>query len=329
MTQPLPPAGDFGWHTLNATCHFVPAGLEANERLLGLPFQFTTIYGTLRADDGAVFTLTRRIARGDGGLGRLILQQATPAQPHLALCGEGRTTSRATHCHRDWDGNTLRYATAMGGTDKPFELSCGASMHWHEKELLDLSGPGVGPGLQYYLPHEGGGLLYASHYHYLEGRILGKSVRGFVCADHTWKPDAVPAPDQKHSPNPLVQHGIGVAMFNWANRYADGRMEIGLFGIGHRKFGIGLYAGPGDEVVATSHIDGAIHVDPDNMPATIDFDLAGKRWTFERDPRGTMPGIASDALELDGVMRGPDGRQPEVWFCWGQSYPGNGLRPRR
>ena len=322
--------GDFGWRTLNGVCNFAPAGLESGETLFGLPYQFVTLYGTLRADHGTTYTLTRRITRGDGGRARLILQRSTADQPHFSLCPEGRSTARAIQCRRTLENGSLNIKSDPAGADQPFEISFGTQMRWREEGLLNLSGPGIGPGLQYYMPHDRGGLVYVSHYYLVEGEVQGERVRGFLCADDTYKPDVTPSPEQKHSPNPLVEHRLGVAIFNWANHYPAGDSEIGLFAIGHHSFGVGLYANTQGNAIATPLIDGEVHTDgTSHVPTAIDFDLEGRRWTFVRDQRGTMPGIASDALELDGVMHSPEGRQPDVWFCWGQSFPANGLRPVR
>jgi hypothetical protein len=321
--------GEFRYLPLTGVCDFAPAGLAENETLLGLPFQFTTLYGTLRSDNGAVFTLTRRMTP-DGGPGRLNLQRSTPQDPHFALCPEGRGTSRALACRRAFADGSLHFRSNPSTSDMPFDISCGAHMVWREGNVVNLSGVGIGPGLQYFLPLGKDGLAYVSHYHLVEGEILGERVRGFICADDTYKPAPPPSSERKHSPNPLVEHGLGIAIFNWANHYPDGQSEIGLFAIGHRDFGVGLYANTSGETITTPLIDGEVHQTCENgAPDRIDFDLTDRRWTFERDQSGTMPGIASDALELDGIMRSPGGGTPDVWFCWGQSFPANGLKPRR
>ena len=321
--------GDFQSSTLVGICTRTTERLAPEVPSLGLPFQFHTLYGTLRDDANEIYTLTRRITRGDGGPMRLILQTTQGGLPNLKLHAAGRTAARAQNCRRYIADDRLAFESAAATADQPFVIKRGIDdLTWQESNVVTLRGTAIGPDLQWYLPRPNGRFLYVSQFYFVEGEILGRPVRGFICFDDTYKPDEDPAAGKKYPWNPLIDDGVGIAIFNWGNHYVDGSSEVGLFAIGHGGFGVGLYANSAGQVIASSDIDGEVVLSADGrMPLRIDFQLTGAHWEFLPDARGTMPNLASPAQEIDGRMhRVADERIPDVWFSWGQTFPAHGTR---
>ena len=95
---------DFDWRCVIGAVDTDMADL-LSETQLGLPMSQTFIYGTVRDADGTIWTPMRRLAAGDGGDEKLLLQTDLESDAiHIHRAGRASALSRGVRRGRDGDG---------------------------------------------------------------------------------------------------------------------------------------------------------------------------------------------------------------------------------
>jgi hypothetical protein len=317
---------DFEWQCVVGAIDTAASDYANEGSIFGLPMSQTFVYGTVRDADGVIWTPMRRLAAGDGGREKLLLQSDLDSDA-IHIHRAGRASASCLGVQRRLDGETIRLESDPAAEGAPFSISADAgSFRWVEDGTLELNGSAVPPGLQWHLPDRDKGMYYLSQIYEVEGTILNREVRGFIPLDQLWMDGLVYVDDI------LVGRQAEVAWYTWATRYEDGTFDGGHFMVGHRRLGFAIVYDETGNVSATTDVDGRVVLDGDGpWPARIEVSAAGAEWEFVPAATGRMVDLMPiPNPQIEGRWRRVgDQREPAHWFAWGEVAPGHGTRPRR
>jgi hypothetical protein len=167
----LTPTGSFNHAALASGRRFDADEFLSDEPLLGLQREAGYIWGTLRDDEGVLYSVMRRIAspgatQGDGKSlgGKLLIVSSGTDKGQLHLRREPRGAVDSTDIGRNpHHGNAVRYASASGAPGRKMELVLSENeFAYVEEDVIDVSGRIVVPPLQWYLPGPESSLLDAA-----------------------------------------------------------------------------------------------------------------------------------------------------------------------
>jgi hypothetical protein len=315
---------DFDWRCVVGAVDTDMANLLI-ETQLGLPMSQTFLYGTVRDTEGTIWTPMRRLAAGDGGGERLLLQTDLESDAiHIHRAGRGSAPSRGVR--RVLDGDAVRFDSDPGAEGASFAVRADATtFRWVEEGTLELEGAAVPPGLHWHLPDREQGMYYLSQIYEVEGSLLGRKVHGFIPLDQLWMDGVIYVDDI------FVGQQAEVVWYTWATRYADGGFDGGHFLLGHRRLGFALIYDETGRVTATTDVDGRVVLDDDGpWPARIELSVGGEEWEFLPAETGRMVDLMPiPNPQIEGRWRRVgDTREPDHWFAWGEIAPGHGTAPR-
>jgi hypothetical protein len=171
-------------------------------------------------------------------------------------------------------------------------------------------------------------MMYCSQFYLGEGTIFGTPVWGFLGFDQVY----LPRPLRLYVNDPWVgeqSEGLELAWYTWGTRYTDGSWEVGQFSAGHGRSGVAFISTSDGTEVATTDVTVEVTTDGDNYWADhVDFHVGGEAWRFDPDARGRIEGfVGLPNPQQEGWMHRPgEVRRPEIWWCWGETYPSHGVR---
>ena len=326
-----PPRGNFGYKALVGPHQYEPERLIETRGYFGLTWEGALHYGSLRDDEGHLYSLTRRFCDPTkGGRNTLLIQSTRNAEGCLHFdpsLFQGAASGNDAVVGVEHGRAFRRSPSTADGA--PYEIVYGAdSLHWLEKGVMELKGRLCGPGLHWYLPQTDVGTYYASAMFQVEGTLAGRNVRGFVCADTVFMREGA----MLYGPeDPLAGHHTHVTWYTWGTRYKDGSFEGGHFTAGHDRFGFALMTTDKQEVVATTNVEALVKPGTDrNFPEAVYLRADDTLWEFIPDPKGRMPDFLGKSQPSTPQNEGRwrrvgDTREPEVWFAWGETSPLTGV----
>ena len=327
------PCGDFQAATLAGFATMEAQALVGDAGLLDLPLAEIVPYGTFRDDDGELYSIVRRHWPGGADdSGRIIVFSTRVDGTSLKLERAGRYAARNIGATRRLVGNALEIASTPATDGKAFSIRrSNTGIRWTEANLLELSGPPIGAGTQWYLPRPHDRMVYCSQFYLVDGSLLDRPVRGFIGFDQVYLP-----PDRRlYVDDPWVgekaPEALELAWYTWGTRYVDGTWEVGQFAAGHGRSGAAFISTSDGIEVATTDIDVVVEPEADGYWARhVHFTVAGEAWRFDPDHRGRMVDFAGlPNPQQEGWMHRPgEDRQPAVWWCWGETYPSHGTSAR-
>ncbi len=321
-----PDRGHFHYQMLLGDHSSDPAEVAHDRAWFGLPWSAIYMYGTLRDEDGELYTVLRIPETAGGGRKRFFLQTSIDADD-LKVHGASRASARNTGFVRTHaDGSTV-LRSAPDAEGNPFRIDVDArTSSWVESGVMQLRGTLLEPGLQWHLPHGEEGYYYVSQLYEVEGEILGRPVRGFYGADDMYMHGQI------YDDDLLIGKKLHTTWYTWATRYTDGSLDGGHFLLGHDGLGMMLLFDETGAVRRTTDIDGFVRTDPTGTwPAYIEVHALGETWEFLPDPKGRMVDfmpIPNPQTEGRWRRQGDD-REPAHWFAYGEIAPSHGLQPRR
>ncbi len=291
----------------------------------GLPWSANYLYGSLRDDDGNIYTVFRVPEAGGGGSRRFYLQ-TTLGGDGLRVHEASRNSARSLGFLRSHTNGTTVLESAPSAEGNPFRIEVDATTcTWSEAGAIDLRGTLIDPGLHWHLPHGDEGYYYVSQLYEAEGEILGRKVRGFYGADDMYMNGRVYENDL------LVGRKLHVTWFTWATRYTDGTLDAGHFMLGHDGLGMLLLCDQDGQVRRTTDVDGHVELDSsETWPVHIEVHAPGEDWEFLPDPQGRMVDfMPMPNPQAEGRWRRVgDTREPAHWFAYGEVAPSHGVVPR-
>jgi hypothetical protein len=247
-----PPRGNFGYKALVGPHMYEPARLiETDRGYFGLTWEGGLHYGSLRDEEGHLYSLTRRFCDPTkGGHNSFIVQ----------------STRNADGCLH-FDPTLFKGAASGAGVVSGLENG----------SAFRRSPPGV----------EGRAYEYASAMFQVEGTLGGRRVRGFICTDTVFMREGAML---YGADDPLAGHHTHVIWYTWGTRYKDGSFEGGHFTSGHDRFGFALYTNDKEQVVATTNVEATVKPGDDrNFPKAVYLRADDALWEFLPDPKGRMP----------------------------------------
>ncbi|AKJ03471.1 hypothetical protein ATI61_11560 [Archangium gephyra] len=327
-----PPRGNFGYKALVGPHQYEPARLiETDRGYFGLTWEGALHYGSLRDEEGHLYSLTRRFCDpSKGGHNNFIVQSTRnddgclhfdPSLFKGAASGTGVVTGVE-------NGSAFR-RSPVGVEGRAYEIVYAPnSLSWREQDVMQLTGRLCGPGLHWYLPQTDVGTYYASAMFQVEGTLGGRRVRGFICADTVFMREGSML---YGADDPLAGHHTHVTWYTWGTRYKDGSFEGGHFSSGHDRFGFALYTNDREQVVATTNVEALVKPGEDNnFPKAVYLRADDALWEFIPDPKGRMPDFLGKSQPSTPQNEGRwrrvgDTREPDVWFAWGETSPATGV----
>lgn len=332
----LPPTGSFNCGALASGRRFEAVELLSDEPMLGLQREAGYMWGTLRDEDGELYSVMRRIAPPGAPQGtglslpsKLIIVSTGTEKGQLQLRREPRGAADSTdierHPHND---NAVRFASRPDAPGRTMEMVLSdGEFSYFEADVIDVAGRMVVPPLQWYLPGPESSLLYISHTWLVDGLLLGKQARGFLFWEEAWMP---PGGQLYVSKDPLHDAEY-LTWYSWANLFGDGQCEVGHFLFGQRDFHVGVFADSSGNITSAHTMDAVVtRADDGYWHDGIDYTIDGVDWVCEPDPQGRMQGLGKmPNPQQEGRMhRVDDTRIPDVWMAWGETVPAAGDRRR-
>lgn len=337
-TTNLSPTGSFNHAALASARRFEPAAvLDADATIHGLKVEAGYIWGTLRDDDGGLYSIMRRVpavrdthkASGDVRSlgGKLILVSSHGGDSQLELRREPRFAPESNDIVKTVHGTeSVELSTEPNEHGSTMSLTLSNdSMVYNETGVIDVTGKLVTPPLQWFLPGPESSLLYLSQTWLVEGEITGKHVRGFLFWEEAWMPEGARLYIEK---DPLHDAAY-TTWYSWANHFEDGSTEVGHFLYGNGDFHVAIVVDSDGNVRSGATMDAVIERNADGYwHDRIDYVIDGEKWVCEAEPNGRMQGLGKvPNPQQEGFMhRASDTREPTVWMSWGETVPGNGER---
>jgi hypothetical protein len=322
----LSPRGQFHYQLLLGEHSSDPAQVASDRTWFGLPWSALYLYGTLRDDDGELYTVLRAPEHSGGGRKRFYLQ-TTLGTSDLRVHEASRGSARNTGFVRTHSDGTTALSSAPDADGEPFRFQVDATHSvWTETGVMELRGNLIEPGLHWHLPHGEEGYYYASQLYEVAGEILGRPVRGFYGADDMYTRGLVYENDL------LIGKKLHVTWYTWATRYTDGTLDAGHFMLGHDGLGMLLLCDENGAVRRTTDVDGHVELDASGTwPVRIEVHAPDEDWEFLPDPKGRMVDfMPMPNPQIEGRWRRiGDDRKPAHWFAYGEIAPSHGLAPRR
>lgn len=318
--------GHFHYQMLLGEHSSDPAQFALDRTWFGLPWSAVYLYGTLRDDDGELYTVLRAPEHSGGGRKRFYLQTSVDATELRMHAASRRSARNAGFVRAHTDGATV-LSSPPDAKGEPFRFEVDATQSaWTESGVIELQGKLVEPGLHWHLPHGEEGYYYVPQLYEAEGEILGRRVRGFYGADDMYTRGLVYENDL------LIGKKLHVTWYTWATRYTDGTLDAGHFMLGHDGVGMLLLGDENARVRRTTEVDGRVHLDESSSwPTRIEVHAPGEDWEFLPDPKGRMVDfMPMPNPQIEGRWRRVgDTREPAQWFAYGEIAPSHGLAPRR
>jgi len=337
MTEPLhwPQRGSFAHKPLVGPYEYDPKRLIETRSYFGLPLEGALHYGTLRDDEGHLYSLTRRFSDPAKGGHDSLIVQSTHNDDHCLRFDpslfKGAASGKNVVTGIEADRAFRRPPVEPDG--RPYEIVYRADgLSWWEENLLKFEGRLCGPGLQWYVPEPDKGIFYASSMFQIEGELAGRKVRGFICADTVFLTEGGVLYGKG---DPVAGEHAHVLWYTWGTRYKDGSFEGGHFTAGHDRFGFAITTTDREVITASTDVEAIVKPGSDgNFPDGIYLRVDDTLWEFIPDPRGKMPDFLGKSQPSTPQQEGRwrrvgDTREPDVYFAWGEINPASGLERKR
>lgn len=330
----IPKRGDFQW--LGMAGSFEPSVEAASDTrgYFGLVPEATYVWGTFRDANGRVSIFMRRLpfdglteppketgTRSTIGRRAVLFTQneAGELEVNLASLATGYNTDVMETILDDqlvWEaepaGEKRRGLKAVYRPD---------SLEYREDGLIDVSGPSLKPGLQWYLPGRNEGLYYTSQTFACNGTILGVPVSGFLFIEQAYmKPDSV-----LYMVNDvLVGAETHLTWYSFATEYEGGEFEFGHFIVGHDRLGIGVVSDQSGLVVQSSTVAARVTRTHDGWSERVDLDVDGQAWEIiQPEALRILPTAHTPNRQQEGIVRRVgETRRPVRWQAWGETAHG-------
>ncbi|MGE0383368.1 MAG: hypothetical protein AB7Q97_01475 [Gammaproteobacteria bacterium] len=328
-----PERGNFGWQPLVSTFEPTLEDMISDRAYFGMPPEGLYLWGTLRDEQGEIYEIMRRIPTNLPGAAkdtrRRFYLQTTLGHAdalHMHPCWR---QSAPNDGYRRWLADAkVQWQSAPEVGGNPFHVTWSpTACAWFEKDVLDVTGTFVPPGMHWYLPGRDAGMYYVANIFQLEGTVLGRRARGFMGFDPIYMFEGGEIYKARDA---LVGAQLELAWYTWATRYKDGSLDAGHFLLGNDQFGFAILTDEHGNTRFTYDVTGEVTFGPDGYWHTgIRYSAFGQEWEFIPDPRGRMPDLGPiPNPQVEGRWRRVgDTREPDVWYAWGEAAPSHGTRP--
>jgi hypothetical protein len=289
----LPSAGDFSGRCLLGECSIDADLLMPSSTYFGLQKAGSYLFGTWRDAAG---NLRRAI--------RAVFNDSSPVRHMFAAAPGGQLETVEIAEHQMWSGpisisqagTSVSFRSSGSGTAPSFAYEHRPdSCSWTDGDLLDVAGPAVGPGNQWFNTWSGGACLAVTAKYRTSGTFLGLPVEGFVGHEIHYFPSGG---------NWIVSpYGRG-REFCWqhiANEYDDGTLVQASFAYGADGWGFAMVHDESGSFQSTTDVSATATVRPNGYPETVNYRFLDQSWTWRIDAQGERP------ILMPGILIGADG----------------------
>jgi hypothetical protein len=307
----LRPPGDFGGQCLVGECAFDAPLLMPASCYLGLAKSGSYFYGTWRDPDGNLLRAMRG-APLDIPTFRFLFMSRPGEQLRLEEdAGRHLWSGPVTVVRRQED---VSFSGPGDELHAAFEFCHQPdSCSWSEGSVLSVSGPSLGPALQWFSTWPEGGCLSATAKYRTTGFFLGRRVEGFVGHEIHYLPEGVGWRDTPY------YAGREVCWQQIANEYDDGSTIQGTFAYGTDGWGFAMLHDENGGFHCTTELDAEATVRDTGYPDTITYRFLKQSWTWRIDPQGERPPIGpGELIGADGTCT-RDGDTRRVRYSMGNS----------
>ena len=329
--QKLPMTGDFNSAALASARRLDVDQIVSDDPILGLTREAGYLWGTLRDEDGVLYSIMRRIDTKppeniDGpkkSLGGKLILVSNAGGDQLQLERAPRFAADSASITRSRKGDAAVFEVAAEGDQRAMSLSLSEKFAYVEDGVIDVTGTLAATPLQWYLPGPKSALLYLTQTWLVEGELLGKKASGFLFWEEAFMPEGGRLYVDK---DPLADAEY-FTWYSWANQWEDGSMEVGHFLYGQKDFHVGVTSDSEGRVRSARSMDCVVRRAEDGYwHDGIDYEMDGVRWVCDADPQGRMQGLGKmpNPQQEGFIHRVDDSRVPKVWMAWGESVPAAG-----
>lgn len=327
-----PGVGEFAFQPVVGAFEPSLAAMASLEPNMGMDPEGLYLWGTLRDEDGNMYSPMRRIPYNLPGAikdtRRYFFLQHNCGSDQFRLDSIGRGSAPNDGHSFGIVDNAVVWASHPRAPGNPFRAEwTPETCRWLEEGVMDIQGRLLKPGLQWFLPSRSAAMSYVACIFLVEGEVLGRKVRGLIGFDVMYM---LPGGECYKTKDALVQQELELMWYTWATVYKDGTLDAGHFLIGNDLLGFGILTNEKEEVRFTYDVDCKIKFGDDGYwHERIEASLFGEEYEFIPDPRGRMPDLGPiPNPQVEGRWRRVgDTREPEVWFAWGEAAPSHGDHP--
>ncbi len=282
-------------------------------------------YGSLYDSDGGLYVFVREMPPGATiGLGLFSDQDGKNCRARKGGLSSyrGSVDIRKTDKDITWVSGDYAYAK-----EPALEISQdGRTLHWQEKGIMELKGPAMQPGIQWYDPSpESQG--YVMLFHRVSGDVMGKPVEGWMGLDVLYL-----GLGQIYSESPMAR-GLVLNWCAFANEFEDGTWELGTIMKGFENFSMALIVNHQGEIIRSSYVDAEYEQDETGYPTRMHFRFKdeishkNQEWQWIAHPRGRLvdlPAASANLADYRGseavLTRVGETRKVKVSFGWPDFY---------
>ncbi|MDB5870045.1 MAG: hypothetical protein JWP96_2377 [Polaromonas sp.] len=326
-----PERGDFAYQVLVAPHKVSGPAMHDLRGFFGLNITKGMPFGCVRDDEGEIYAFVRAVNEPGSTPNptKFIYQSTRLDGKHLRIDPSRMTPRAMTLFPRRWlDGETACWSSLEGEPGEPWLIRAGAEgIRWQEDGLLDLGGPLMGNGMQWYLPGVEWGTFYVSQIFDIAGVCDGRQVKGMMVYDQVYMAEGGAVHFKKDL---IVNNHMHVLWWSFATVYQDGSWDVGSFMVGHDNLGYAIFQNDKGETRTTTDIEGSVrHKEGSYFVESARIMLDGQeQWEFRPCPKGEMidfvGGFPITAQQEGRWRRVGDTREPDRWFGWGESDRRNG-----
>jgi len=331
----LPERGDFAYQMLVAPYRTSGKAMYELRDYFGLHLSKTMPFGTLRDDEGHMYSMVRAVNSPTGTPNNtrfIYLNTRLDGETLRMDKAKMAATAQTLMPTRALEGDTARWTSLPDEAGAPWKLDAsGEHMHWVEEGLLDLRGRNIGPGMQWLLPGVDWGTFYLSQLYDVQGTCDGRKVKGIVAVEQSYMAEGGVVHSKKCL---IVSNKKHVIWCAFATVYTDGSIDAGTFLVGHENLGFVFLTNEKGEVRTTTDVEAVVtreDGDPfiQHVKLTIEGNTEGREdWEFLPDPKGRMVDFIGShvptAQQEGRWQRVGEKRVADHWFAWGEGDRRNG-----
>jgi len=292
-------------------CAFAGELLLPTPAYLGLPKSGSYVYGSFRDADGNLLRALRGIG-ADSSTIRFLFTSEPGAQLTRHDGADRVLWSGASVIARS--GDAVSFASEGADAGRGFEFRHEAdACSWRDGGLLDVSGPAIGPGVQWCNTWDSGTCYAVTGKYRARGTFLGRHVEGFVGHEiHYFPSDAT----WRTSP---YGEGREICWQQVANEYEDGSIVQATFAYGADGWGFAMVHDEDGRFHSTTDVRAEATVRASGYPERITYRFLDQSWTWRIDAQGERPRLGpGPMLGADGTCT-RDGDPRAVRYAMGNS----------
>jgi hypothetical protein len=287
--------GDFDHRVVVGAFTPDPATMMVSDAQQGLPLQATWLYGFFHDDDGLTYCIERKFVGSLTSGCFVMTQNGDPTReldvhPDSGRSARGELRRSLGAMEQSWSDpvfQRLPKGTLPDG-EQPMALRwTGELLDYSEGDILNLSGPRAGLGVQFFAASREHPLLYTSTCYWMEGEVQGRRVSGpiwfdnaFFTAGYEWKEYG-------------YFNDLQIMWHVFCNKFDDGTYEWGHLVVGRDGFNPGVVVSNDDIVAMTPDLSAKFGMTVDiksggAWPESATYDVAGVEYEFVGPHTGRM-----------------------------------------